>query len=75
MKLLVNGVVYLCGRDIKYRPIMRINLSKLPTDKSPEENLKDFSNALKFVMIIGQTYGFSLGTIENFLFVIDANKF
>jgi len=75
MKFLLDGVVYICGRDIKYRPIIRINLSKLPAENSPEDNLKNFANALKYVMIIAQTYGFHLGTIENFLFVIDANKF
>ena len=66
--------MYICGRDINYRPIIRINLSKLPTTESGEDNLENFSKALKYVMIIAQTYGFSLGKIENFLFVIDADN-
>jgi hypothetical protein len=50
-EFLQRGVVYICGRDIKCRPIIWINISKLPKNNSTV-HIETFRKTLFHVLII-----------------------
>mmetsp|Transcript_7108 Transcript_7108/g.6372 ORF Transcript_7108/g.6372 Transcript_7108/m.6372 type:complete len:167 (-) Transcript_7108:741-1241(-) len=70
LELLKKGVIYLAGRDKKYRPIIVMNLYRVDLDKT---DMQDFIGAIASLCMIVRDHCFVPYFVENWIIIIEVN--
>lgn len=70
-QIITNGLIYICGRDNRERPVIYVDLAKIVRSQPQRD---DLLNAIVYVMTIAKTFMFHPGKIENIFVIIDAKN-
>ena len=69
-EIMKSGILYLCGRDIMYRPVIILNVRKIINGKFSEESLN--AVAAFFFTFVEKKFLIP-GRVENWIMIIDLN--